>query len=308
MSYSNYIINYYKLKKKYNVKILKFIIIVRLFIILLTTMNLRTKGIWHILSDVHLEFFDKKKVDKLIDIMKNKLVEKDTYLMLAGDLCGATNNNLEYFLSNIKNQFRKIFYVMGNHEFYNTSLLDGKKLIRDKINILNNDNNNIILLDNETYFLEEENTVIIGSTLWSDLSYNESLDLYDVNNISTAKRYLNDFNYINEYTPQDYQKEFEKSKSFIQNKINENRNRNIIVLTHHMPSYKLIDSKYKGMSMNRCFASKLDDLFDDSIICWIYGHTHKPNDIVINNIRFKCNSIGYIGENESFKLIEKIEL
>ncbi len=283
---------------------------VNLLIILLTIMNLRTKGIWHILSDVHLEFFDRKKVDKLIDIMKNKLVEKDTYLMLAGDLCGATNNNLEYFLSNIKNQFRKIFYVMGNHEFYNTSLLDGKKLIRDKINILNNDNNNIILLDNETYFLEEENTVIIGSTLWSDLSYSESLDVHDINNISYAKRYLNDFNYINNFSPDDYQKEFEKSKLFIQSEINNNKNKNrkIILLTHHMPSFKLIDKKYKNMPMNRCFASKLDDLFDESINCWIYGHTHTPNNIILNNVRFVCNSIGYIGENESFRLVEKIEI
>jgi len=30
---------------------------------------------------------------------------------------------------------------------------------------------------------------------------------------------------------------------------------------------------------------------------WIYGHTHTPSNVIINEISFLCNPIGYPNEN-----------
>ena len=36
----------------------------------------------------------------------------------------------------------------------------------------------------------------------------------------------------------------------------------------------------------------------DKIKCWIYGHTHTPSNVIINEIPFLCNPIGYPNENK----------
>ena len=44
----------------------------------------------------------------------------------------------------------------------------------------------------------------------------------------------------------------------------------------------------------------MDDLIEtqkDKIKYWIYGHTHTSSNIIINEIPFLCNPIGYPNEN-----------
>jgi hypothetical protein len=44
----------------------------------------------------------------------------------------------------------------------------------------------------------------------------------------------------------------------------------------------------------------MDELIEtnkDKIKCWIYGHTHMPSNVIINDIPFLSNPIGYPNEN-----------
>ena len=87
----------------------------------------------------------------------------------------------------------------------------------------------------------------------------------------------------------------------------------IVMLTHHMPSYDLIDEKYKTPSMskyNQCFASNCSKYFVHPIKCWLYGHTHKPKVAIINGIKFGCNPKGYniSHENHDINIINLIEV
>jgi len=46
----------------------------------------------------------------------------------------------------------------------------------------------------------------------------------------------------------------------------------------------------------------MDDLIEtngNKIKYWIYGHTHTPSNIFINEIPFLCNPIGYPNENSN---------
>jgi predicted phosphodiesterase len=78
----------------------------------------------------------------------------------------------------------------------------------------------------------------------------------------------------------------------------------IIMITHHLPSFKLIHSDFltdKYKNYNQCFASNCDQYFKDPIKIWIFGHTHKECDAEINNIKFLCNPVGYPDENNNQK-------
>ena len=72
---------------------------------------------------------------------------------------------------------------------------------------------------------------------------------------------------------------------------------------HHLPSFTLIDEEYKKYNdLNTGFASNLDYLICKPINYLIYGHTHKPRNTVINNVKLICNPHGYPGyESKNFK-------
>jgi len=74
-------------------------------------------------------------------------------------------------------------------------------------------------------------------------------------------------------------------------------------MTHHLPSYQLIDPKYKIFKEINCyFATNLDYLFGPHIKYWLYGHTHQPNQTIINNIKLLVNPLGY--KHESFNRLK----
>ena len=103
------------------------------------------------------------------------------------------------------------------------------------------------------------------------------------------------FNYI------EYNRLNRLSIDFLQDALE--KNENCIVITHHVPSNSLIDVKYKTKQMldyNQWFYCNMDDLIEtkgNKIKYWIYGHTHTPSDVIINEIPFLCNPIGYPNEN-----------
>ena len=47
-----------------------------------------------------------------------------------------------------------------------------------------------------------------------------------------------------------------------------------------------------------CNMDNIIKKYENNIKCWIYGHTHTPSNVIINNIPFLCNPIGYIDEND----------
>lgn len=252
----------------------------------------------YLASDLHLEHHDLTMVDVFIKLIK-KRCENNSELILAGDICSVVSDNFEYFFRGIQDKFKKIYFIMGNHEYYGSSIKEANIIVTETFDNLNKKNNNIIFLNNSCY--ETEDKVIIGSTLWSDLSYNN-------NDITKCKYMINDFRYINDMTVHTYQKLHIESVEQIKKLINDNihNNKKLIVVTHHLPLYKLIDECYKYYTMNMCFASDLEDISNVDI--WLYGHTHKSNDTIINNTRYVCNPIGYKNENKKFVIVKKINL
>jgi predicted phosphohydrolase len=231
-------------------------------------------------SDLHLEFIKPNKIEQFIRKIPPGI---DEICILAGDIGNPYQKNYDSFMHFINKNFKKTFCITGNHEYYNK-----KKTIQetnafmqyyfqqfDNIRFLNN--------DYEIY----ENYCFIGTTLWSKITV-PSYEINDVYNIPN-------FDYI------EYNRLNKLSIDFLQDTLQ--KNENCIVITHHVPSYSLIDVKYKTLQMepyNQWFYCNMGDLIEanvNKIKYWIYGHTHTPSNIMINEILFLCNPIGYPNEN-----------
>lgn len=111
---------------------------------------------------------------------------------------------------------------------------------------------NIVFLNNATY--EYNNYLFVGTTLWSNITNNNLLYV------------LNDFNCAKDLIINKYNNYYFNNYLFINN--------TLILLIHHLSSYKLIHKKYKSHgSLNQCFASDCDELFLQNIKLWIWTYS-----------------------------------
>ena len=242
-------------------------------------------------SDLHLEFIKPNKIENFIKKIPPSI---DEICILAGDIGNPYQTNYDIFMNFISKNFKKTFLIAGNHEYYN------KTQNMEETNIFLQDYfkkfNNISFLDNNYENYNEY--CFIGTTLWSKITN----PIYKINDVVS----IPNFDYIK------YNKLNTKCVKFLDDVLNNNNN--CIVITHHVPSSSLIDKKYKTSNMipyNQWFYCDLDRLIDekkDKIKCWIYGHTHTPSNVLINEIPFLCNPIGYPNENVNINFQRNIEI
>lgn len=254
---------------------------------------------FYILSDVHCEYLEFDDISKIINKIKSsKCIINSTnpiwtssILLMAGDIGNLSTeeqyNKLKFFMYNIAPYFTKIIWIFGNHEYYNLSLYDAR-LVGYKLNSELNQiyNNKFVLLINDIY--EINGYTILGTTLWS----------YALNSENTTNciGMVHDFKSHNEYN-----EEHLKDVTWLTYMLNifKNNNKNIIVMTHHLPSYQCILPKYRIYDkINSYFASNLDHLIMPNIKAWIYGHTHTADEKNINGVNLYCNPLGYKTESK----------
>lgn len=246
------------------------------------------------ISDTHLEFYD---IDKVLEISNNikepidKSDIKDNILVLAGDIGNPLhkNNHYKIFLESLSSKFDKIFIICGNHEYYGC---ENMKDVDDKIHSICKEISNATFLNNT--FEDYLDIRWIGTTLWSEIDLINSIDSYtnDLLKIKTSKN--------NNLSPQEYNELHYKSIEFLDKILKNSIDKNCIIISHHLPSFSLINEKFKNDKLNQWFSGDLDDLieeYSDRIKLWIYGHTHIPSSLILNNIKFISNPIGYPDEN-----------
>lgn len=240
------------------------------------------------ISDIHLEFMSKiPKIKPDADI-----------LVLAGDIGYPFSGIYKEFLIDMNSKFKKVYLITGNHEYYNCGKNKDYSMeeIEEQIDriIKKHDLKNICYLDHA--YDDYEGYRFAGLTLWSHI--------YDKNYL------INDFTEIKEMTVELYNELYSMSSEFLDDIITDN-SKPVIMITHHMPSYNLIDPQFRTEEYNKynqCFASECEKYFKDPIKVWIYGHTHKSKETEINGIKFLCNPKGYPSENKNMIVNKIIDL
>src|SRR5690606_39033301 len=111
--------------------------------------------------------------------------------------------------------------ISGNHEYYNSNIKDTDNHIEDIVKSYNN----VIYLNNKTY-VDDENNLYIGSTLWSNIpqEYNNYI-----------QKSINDYHQIENLTPSTTSSMFWNNLLFIEQALSNGTYNKIIVITHHSP-------------------------------------------------------------------------
>lgn len=235
-------------------------------------------------SDLHIEFPHNR------DFLKQHPIEPiGEILILAGDVVPfSAKREFGYFLDNLSGDFKEVYWIAGNHEFYHSDIrgLTGsfcKKLKR-----------NLFLVNN--YQIQIGNARILFSTLWTKISKQFEWEI--ANGIS-------DFHIIKDhgkrFTPWRATELFEENIAFLRSALSEKlKGVNTIVVTHHVPTFKGYPKKYKDSVLNEGFAVELASFIEVSTIdYWIYGHHHfNTPPFRVGNTQMLTNQLGYVSQGE----------
>lgn len=241
-------------------------------------------------SDLHLEMQGNSRW-----IKHNPLEVTGDVLVLAGDIIYLGNENLlrHPFWKWASENYKQVLVVPGNHEFYDGfdigQLHDGWTLE---------------ILPNVRYYYNSvvwiENVEFILSTLWAEIK---------LKNAFVCEQGINDFFRIIangkrlDYTR--FNEEHKKCVDFISKVCSSplpDGYRRIIV-SHHLPSFQLMDQQYKDSPLNGAFVSEQSDVVDASgADYWIFGHSHSNTSTQIGRCKCVSNQRGYVayGEGLSF--------
>jgi len=210
------------------------------------------------ISDIHLE----KRTNF------PRISPKSKNLALLGDIGHPHKPLYNDFINYISNNWENTFIIAGNHE-YHSRIYDFNQ-INDKIYNITSKYNNVNFLNNQS--INFDNHTILGTTLWSDIKYMR-------------------YNYDNKLI-----KLHSDSSLWLKNTL-KNVDKNAIVLSHYLPSYKLIVNQYAKFSIYKKdhdrFASNLDDIISNPVKIWLCGHSHVTYEIYINNVFVGINSMGH---------------
>lgn len=235
-------------------------------------------------SDLHLEMQDNSRWLK-----HNPLPVVGDILVLAGDIIYLGNEALfrHPFWDWASQNYREVLAVPGNHEFYAgfdlQPLQNGWMMeVRPNVHYYYNVCRQI------------EDVEFIMTTLWS---------MIPVQDAFITEQYVSDFRRIKSGGKvidfARFNEEHLRCKEFLEQLLSKPKFGYRLVVSHHLPSFALIDPQFKGSRLNGAFAAELFDLIADSDIdCWIYGHSHRNIETKIGSCQCYCNQLGYVTHGE----------
>lgn len=248
----------------------------------------KARMLFRVMSDIHNEFSHEEsgrdyRVPELAD-------DRKSILILAGDT-GVLSRKRTWlgFLSQCAVQFKSVFLVEGNHEWYHGNI--EKHFWRNAIaeHGLHNVHTGQVIL-------EKERIAIIGATLWTDFFGGNPIAMFDVS------QGLNDYRLIKvgvEYRrlrPEYLLALHHKQKKWLFENVDHyaGLGYTIIVVTHHHPSLQGIAPAYRNDLLNAAYVSDLEkEVLPRKIDYWICGHCHTAMEYSIGETRVICNPKGY---------------
>ena len=229
------------------------------------------------ISDLHLDVQKKKDIPTIKPLAK--------YLAICGDLCCPGNPLFYNFLQTQSKNFDKVFFVPGNHDYDSGPMFNSEKVEKWDPVIKNicNSFKNVHYLNRNAYYLDH-NVLLLGSILWSKPLPKSSGLLHP--------EYKNYCDHLHEHT---------QHVNWLESAIDTNRDKNIIVLTHFVPTFKLIEDKYKnkGDYKTSWVATDLEHVFISPVRAWICGHSHSRIQTAVNGVPCVINAYGYRNGTEA---------
>jgi len=227
-------------------------------------------------------------------------------LILGGDILCArhfkTNGKLRQvyndFLQKCADNFDYVLYIAGNHEAYGYNYEGTWNVLKEQMPV------GVHLLEND--YVEIGDWIFIGSTFWTDFHNENPLEMMEAGHLMNDYKTIRITSNYRKMNPNDTLGFHKESKKYLTKKLEQFKDKNVWVLTHHGPSYQSVHKKYRTETINGAYVSDLDDLIlsHPQIKYWSHGHTHESMDYMISDCRVVCNPRGYYNgyNNEGLNL------
>ena len=257
-------------------------------------------------SDVHLEFDDlilenTDNVDVLILAGDIVLIEplhqhdEASYANTPDDKLGPHQKlakTFRGFLQRVNDTFPKTIMIMGNHEFYHGKFHASVDHWFEELEKYPN------IVGLEAGHVEIDGVTFVGGTMWSNHNNGDAVTQYhlehSMNDFSVVR---NDKTGFSKLRPlHTFQRHIHTIRDF--NKILDETTGQVVMVTHHAPSFMSIDPMYvRDKDMNGGYASDLSEFILDhpQIKYWIHGHVHAQNNYKIGDTTVLSNPRGYKG-------------
>jgi len=234
-------------------------------------------------SDLHLEFPENRRY-----LTENPIQAIGDILILAGDILPFAINHKEIdFLDYVSENFEKVYWLPGNHEYYYSDISEfGNSQLRQIWD-------NIFVVDNNIIELDEIN--LIFTTLWTKINPENEFNI---------ARSISDFQVIRykglRFLPEHYNALHKIALEFLTNANKYNRDKKTIVVTHHVPTLLNYPEQYKNNFLNNAFAVELKEFVEEcGFDYWIFGHHHSNVELFeIQKTKLLTNQLGYVENNE----------
>lgn len=267
--------------------------------------------IWTI-SDLHVRGKD------AIGLVKPDRFPDADVCVVAGDVCDSLHLSVNW-VGKVIRPVMPVVYVLGNHEFYDTSIEKGRK---DAAMIAKAQG--VTLLDDAAAVIG--GVRFAGGTLWTDFELFAAGSPEDRRNLALEAMYKTKHglaDYGNIYwnapgkdgimprllVPKDTVNMHRKTVDFLERTLAEPFDGPTVVVTHHAPHPLSVHEKYADDPVTPGFVSDLSSLIERrQPDLWIHGHVHQPFDYSVGRTRIACNPRGYGLENPDFEFSKVIEV
>lgn len=192
-----------------------------------------------------------------------------------------------------------VVFCAGNHEYYRAFLRESVASGREYKG------------SGRVHFLEDRSVTLdgvtfCGATLWTDFDLLGE-DWSDVAQRAAAAD-LNDYRLVKYaktpfkplYPVHTFQKHV-VSRRFLEDCLRERDGRKLVFVTHHAPSMRSVEERYRKDPLTAAYASDLEHMMTEvrGPDLWVHGHLHNRSDYVVGSTRVVCNPRGYPKERSS---------
>jgi hypothetical protein len=247
-------------------------------------------------SDLHTEFepFDMPVVPD----------EKDTVLLLAGDIAVARKNNTLKPIVDWAARHAAVIYVPGNHEYYGGQLPAAWQNMEEYFE----DVDNLFMLNPGR--VEINNHVFLGATLWTSLQGTAG---------ALAGQVMNDYRVIgirdknDGDTPDTFKGKLNphattalhrEHREYLFTEVAKAKDmgRKVVVVTHHAPSPQSTAEQFMGDPLNAAYHTDLEkEIIETEPDLWVHGHVHNSFEYHVGKTHVITNPKGYPGHYDNMR-------
>lgn len=179
-----------------------------------------------------------------------------------------------------------VLYVRGNHDSFFTSYEQGIGRA-----VLQSQDAQFRLLERSVATFGELR--VLGCCLWTDFALLGRVD----DALLLAKYTGADYRCLRRadgalLNPEDTQLEHRLTVEWLERQLKKSHAGPTIVVTHHAPHIRSLDTRYGRNRFDASFASDLSVLAK-KVNLWIHGHVHNSCDYRLNRCRVVCNPAGH---------------